>query len=362
MQEMSSRERLINAIEGNEIDRIPFSPFLAYVWESFPESIQNKGELNFYNMVGADPLWRGSVCPVKCEIPELKEKTYEKGNKIIKETITPVGTMTSHHIRSEKGNTDFLVEHPLKNEEDYKIQLWIEEHKKYSRNYKEVREHLDNEGSQGLSLGMLFPRSKTAFQSMVEHYVGTEELIYALYDYPDTVETLHNQMMENDLKAAEMAVESPYDYFITWEDSSTTNYSPDMYKKYIGTEINQICSLLSEYDKSYIQHACGHVKDILPIMKENGVMAVESISPVPTGNITLKETRKIAGDNFGIIGGIEPTKFLNLPPVQLKEYVKKVLKDGSGGSFTLANSDSCPPGVTVEKFKLVAEVAKEYRI
>jgi hypothetical protein len=62
---------------------------------------------------------------------------------------------------------------------------------------------------------------------------------------------------------------------------------------------------------------------------------------------------------MGIIGGIEPTQFLRLSETQLRPYVASVIAEGTGGPFVLANSDSCPPGVTIEKFELVAEIARE---
>ena len=46
---------------------------------------------------------------------------------------------------------------------------------------------------------------------------------------------------------------------------------------------------------------------------------------------------------------------------ELAPYVEQVIADGQGGPFILANSDSCPPGVTVEKFRLVADIAKNTR-
>jgi hypothetical protein len=61
---------------------------------------------------------------------------------------------------------------------------------------------------------------------------------------------------------------------------------------------------------------------------------------------------------MGIIGGIEPVHFLQLSESQLKPYVEAVIAEASGGPFVLANSDSCPPGVSVEKFELVAEIAR----
>lgn len=69
----------------------------------------------------------------------------------------------------------------------------------------------------------------------------------------------------------------------------------------------------------------------------------------------------MVGNRMGIIGGIEPTHFLNLSEAELGPYVESVIQDAQGGPFVLANSDSCPPGVTIGKFKKVADVAKAYR-
>jgi uroporphyrinogen-III decarboxylase len=93
-------------------------------------------------------------------------------------------------------------------------------------------------------------------------------------------------------------------------------------------------------------------------MKTHGVQSVESISPPPTGNITIREARDVIGSSMGIIGGIEPTQFLRLPEKDLRSYVESVIRDASGGPFILANSDSCPPGVTISKFELVADIAR----
>ena len=167
-------------------------------------------------------------------------------------------------------------------------------------------------------------------------------------------------MVANDLEAMKISVESPYEYFISWEDSSTQNYSPAQYDEFIGSEIGQWCDALSAAGKYYVQHACGHVDALTERMRDHGVFAIESISPPPTGNLTIKDARAKIGDTMGIIGGIEPTEFLNRDGDDLRTYTESVIEDAQGGPFLLANSDSCPPGVTVEKFKLVADVARNY--
>jgi len=40
---MNSKEGIIAALHDEPVDRMPFSPFLAYVWESFPKEVQEAG-------------------------------------------------------------------------------------------------------------------------------------------------------------------------------------------------------------------------------------------------------------------------------------------------------------------------------
>ncbi len=355
---MNSRERIAAALEGQVVDPVPFCPFLAYVWDFFPESVRSRGPLAFHQMIGADPLWRGAPCAIRSEVPGLELVQQTEGLDTQHECRTPVGTLRWLYRRSEIGNTSFLLEHPLKRIEDYKIQMWIEEHTRMTVDLQPIREFMAGDGREGLSLGMLIPRYKSAFQSLVEQHVGTEALTYALADEPEVVESLWQAMVENDRTAVRLSMEAPYDYFITWEDSSTQNYSPAQYDRYIGPEIGEWCRILKKAGRRYIQHACGHVRELVERMRDSGVYGVESLSPPPTGNVTLQEARKRVGPGMAIIGGIEPVHFLNLSEMELGDYIAQVLTDGQGGPYLLANSDSCPPGVTVEKFKRVADVVR----
>jgi hypothetical protein len=356
---MTSKERLTAALHGKPVDHLPFSPFLAYVWEHFPRDIQDLGQLAFHHRIGADPLWRGAPCAVKAIPPAQMDIRNTEGNgRSVCEIATPVGTLRQAWARSESGNTSFLVEHPLKSEQDFKTQIWIEENTTLAYDPAPVNAHFDGDGREGLSMGMLIPRGKSAFQSLVEHLAGTEELIFALADFPRTVEALWRTMVAKDLEAVNLSAQAPYTHFITWEDSSTQNYSPSQYDAYIGSEIGEWCRILSARGKHYTQHACGHIAALVGRMKTHGVQSVESISPPPTGNITIREARDVIGSSMGIIGGIEPTQFLRLPEKDLRSYVESVIRDASGGPFILANSDSCPPGVTISKFELVADIAR----
>jgi len=63
-----------------------------------------------------------------------------------------------------------------------------------------------------------------------------------------------------------------------------------------------------------------------------------------------------------LIGGIEPTVFLNSTLDELEAYVYELINNMKGSRFVLANSDSCPPGVSIEKFRLVTDIVRSKNI
>lgn len=356
---MTPKERLLAAIKGKKVDRLPWSPFLAYYWELLPQEVQNKGQLSFMERIGADPLFRGfhvlhKIKRNKCIIREW----VKNGEKyVIYETT--IGTLKERYVYSQSGHTWFLIDHPVKNLEDFKILTYINEDMQLIPHFDEFIHDYKTIGERGLYIPVIGSEMKTSFQSLVEHWVGTEELAYALADYPEKVEECLNAMKKNSIESAKISVESPAEAFIFWEDSSTTNISPWQFERYSVPEINEWGKILHHEGKHLIHHACGHLKALLPLMANTEVDMIESISPPPTGNIELWEARQMIPENIGLAGGIEPTILLNSSMEELEEYVLDLLKKMGTNRFILANSDSCPPGVMKEKFNLITDIVKQ---
>lgn len=371
---MTSKERLLASIKGEPIDRLPWAPNLAYWWEFSGEEVIKLGEVGFLKSIGADPLIRGHFacqpgktnydammlfdisydggCAIKEEIQENEKRTiYE----------TPMGNLAFIYQYSKDADTWFLREHGVKEEEDFKILTYLKNHTILTPNYERFNHEAKELGDDGLMVPELVPDYKSAFQAMVEYWVGTEGIAYALCDYPEAVEEALEAMWRLDMKAVEINAASGAECFITWEDTSTTNISPTMYEKYIAPEINAWCEYLHQHGKLYLQHACGHLKHMLPIMASTKIDAIESISPAPTGNIEMAEARTMLPKRIALIGGIEAVNFKVLSVEELKVYAKKLIGDMKGTRYILANSDSCPPYVELEKFEMLSKLAKEQK-
>lgn len=143
-----------------------------------------------------------------------------------------------------------------------------------------------------------------------------------LHDEPEKVEECLEVMREKDLETVKISVDSPAEGFIFWEDSSTTNINPAMFQKYTAPIINEWGKIIHKEGKMLVHHACGHIKDLLPLMRETEIDAIESITPVPTGNIEMKEAKNmLEGSGISLIGGIDPVFFTTSKMDELEEYI-----------------------------------------
>ncbi len=104
---MTSKERILNALHGRDVDYLPFSPNLAYVWEFFPKDIQKLGWGGFQKLIGCDPLWRGAPCVVRTIQPDkLRVVETKTDTHTFIEHHTPVGVTRQGWTRSVDGNTN----------------------------------------------------------------------------------------------------------------------------------------------------------------------------------------------------------------------------------------------------------------
>jgi uroporphyrinogen-III decarboxylase len=358
---MKAKERLTRALEGRETDKIPWSPFLAYFWEYQSQEVQKKGPLAFLEEIGADPLLRGgngaNAFTVDYGSCEVKETTKGKD----KQTLypTPFGDLVMEHRLSHK--SWFITRHPVKNAGDLEKLTWIQEQIKIKSTIDALNESLDELGERALAIPTLGHLGKTCFQSLLESWCGTENLVYLVMDNPHELDQCLHVMKEKSLETVRLSARSKGEYFLSWEDTSTTNINPAYYENYILPEINSWCDVLHGEGKKYIQHACGHLKNLLPLIGASKIDGIESVSSPPTGDIEFTDFRDGLPNDKSMIGGIEPVFFENASLVELEQEVIRLAEHCKGTPFIMANSDSCPPGVTREKMELVSRILKKLR-
>lgn len=355
---MKSRQRLLASLRGEKVDRTPWSPFLAYYWEHLPQDVQKMGQFSYMKQMGADPLLRGFHHLVRYTYRNCEIEQKQIGKEQFCTYRTPVGSITERFVYSAAGETWFIADHPVKTAEDFRILQYIYENTVISSDFERFESDKRMYGDDALLLPTIGVRSKTAFQSLVEHWVGTENLVFAVYDEPEVVEDCLAVMKAKDEENVRLSLNSSAEGFIFWEDSSTSNISPSMFERYTKPEIDRWGELIHAEGKLLVHHACGLIRDLIPLMAKSNIDAIESISPPPTGNITLQEATAMLPEHIALIGGLEPVRLLRGTMEDVAEDARELLRDMAGRRFILANSDSCPPGVEYEKFLAVSELVR----
>lgn len=355
---MNSRERLLNTIRGNETDRLAWSPFLAYFWDYQPEDVKKRGQLAFLKEIGADPLFRGFCTLITKSYRNCSVDETTKGNERCVRYETPVGNLEARYTYTKNGNTWFLTKHPVVNGEDLKVLAYLNEDMVIEPDFGKYEKGIEIMGDEALLIPVISSEMKSSFQSLLEKWMGTEELTYAVYDYEEELELCLDAMKKNSDTAARLAVQSGAEAYIFWEDSSTGNLSPSFFREYIADEISGWAEIVHENGASLVHHACGQINGLVDEMSRTGIDVIESVSPPPTGDIHIYDARKKLPDNICLIGGIEPTVLLNSSLDELKTHILDIMEKTGKKGFVLANADSCPPGVEIEKFRMISDLVR----
>lgn len=358
MSELSCKERILGALTGKAVDRVPWSPFLAYYFDHLPEEERACGELAYLQKMGADPLLRGHSAAFHAEWKGNTHHVRRENDKIYETYETKVGSLTEVKTYSPTANSWFCTTHPVQTEEDFKVLQYMFEHITVTENRGAVNNLYHTYGDRAVMAPNIGIACKTPFQSLVEHWCGTEALTYALYDFPEVVEECLAVMRARDLETVRFSADTEIDVFNFYEDSSTTNISPAMFEKYTAPVINEWAQVLHQNGKLLMHHACGHLRALIPLIAKTGIDILESISPPPTGNIDITEAAEQLPSHIALIGGIEPLFFRSCSLEELECRVRYLLDRLADRRFVIANSDSCPPDVAYEKFLLVSELVR----
>ena len=323
---MTPRERILGSLTGKSVDRVPWCPFLAYYWDKLPEATRLRGELAYQEDIGADPLLRGSGSYFSWRYGAnvtRREEHFIGGRREIFDT--PVGSLTLVYYNSGVSRTSLLKGHPIKTEEDLKVLMYMYESIEITENISAFEAYNKTVGERALLLPLVGIMSKTAFQSMVETWFGTENLAYALEDYPQLVRECLEIMWAKDAETIRLANQTSAEALLFYEDSSTTNISPSMFERYTLPEINAWGKGLHKCGKLLVHHACGHLKALAPLIAQSEIDVLESVSPKPTGNIEIEEIARILPGRMALIGGIEPLFFEKCEMKELEDRVKYLL-------------------------------------
>lgn len=358
---MTSRERILECLRGNETDRFPVWLKMANgTWKSIqPEPYRSMDNIELQRRCGCD-IMEGCYVPIEREAPHVTAHDERIEDKIIHTIQTPDGILVGEDkVESQTGSshpTRFMLETP----EDMKKLLWA---------YKETTYHVPEEKSAAaasrqkqLEADDIVTTSgcgPSPFMDVLQHLAGPINTYYLIQDDPDGFRELMDTMQLDRMRM--LRAHMPHqvaDTFWMTENTSTSLMSPAIFKEYCAPALKEYGDLCLQYDRIPVHHMCGTLNALLESIDQLPAVANEAYTTYPLGDVSLAEGRKRMPSKV-LIGGTNATLWLEPVETIVQTVAEDLAACGGREKIFLTSAGVLPPPVSFAKAKaVVAEFKK----
>jgi uroporphyrinogen-III decarboxylase len=362
--EMTGKERILNALRRQPVDRVPWVPLLVpYTIAGFPKGAPHR-VVEAQREVGCDIWTQAIVDRVGLWMPKGKSKIekiqYFEDGDIILGYKTPVGTITERQRSGVGGSLNVPVEHLLKTPEDLRVYRYVLENTFLF--VADLTDHYDWEnklvGEDGVitdvSIGL------SPFQMLINILAGVENTYALQSDEPELFDEVMELMHRNNLiQIQETIKRSKADIFVNSENTSWTTISPKFYQQYCRKQLDEYSNILHEYGKLHVVHMCGKLEFLKDEIANSSFDGVADIAPAPTGDMELWEAAKNF-PNLAVKGGIGCDTFITGDPSICYNKAVEILERTKGRpGILLGSGDSVPNGTSIENLRSVTKAVEE---
>jgi hypothetical protein len=307
---MNGRERLQAVLRKQPKDRLPWTTLVDdAVLSLVPEALRGNGGIDFYKHLGCDIfLLNGWGTPYGFRSPELRwgpevkiRRERDAGHRTVR-WQTPRGELTAIWAGSHPGKF------PVDTLEAVHIYREMWDGASYVA-------HDDSAALAGMKALIGECGVVTRFWGpstiprLLEEDMGTENFYYLMADHPDAVTGLIETMHRQELEAFRLLAEGPWDSVTLVENTSTYYISPDIYRRFNMPHQREFVEAVKARGKTAILHMCGHVLNLLDLIKETGCDGIHTLTPPPTGDTPWEKALDVLGEDLIIFGCLDPSIF-----------------------------------------------------
>lgn len=360
---MTGRERLRAILHKQPTDRLSWTTLVDNTTLlHFPKELQCGGGIDFYRHLGCDIfLLNGWNTAHSFRSPELRwhesvQEIWRRNNDTtIREWRTPRGTLTGTWQGS----------HPIKYPVDSIDAVRI---------YHEMWEgagFVEHDETQALAaIDTLVAEDgvitrfwgPSTIPRLLENDMGIEQFYYLLFDHAKEMKELITIMHERELAAFGMLANGPWESVTLCENTSTFYISPEIYEQYNMPHQRDFVHAVHTAGKPALLHMCGHVFDILDLIKETHCDGIHTLTPPPTGNTPWETALDILGEDTVIFGALDPSIFISGPVQAIGPAMDELISP----RLRQANFVLCPMAdgiqVPLDRFVAVKEWMEHNRV
>jgi len=135
--------------------------------------------------------------------------------------------------------------------------------------------------------------------------------------------------------------------------------SPSMFRRFALEPLHVVAEATHDAGGHACLHLCGRAAKLLQLAAETGAPILETLTPPPTGDVTLSQAKAAIGARLCLKGNLDPVHVVGQgTPELVAERTRECLEIGSPGSgFILSVADCLMPGTPERNLEVIAEIA-----
>ncbi len=349
---MTSRERVLLALQHKEADRIPIhdSPWGTTVtrWrkEGLPEDQSPHQYFGFE--------FSGAGCNNSLQLP----------HKVIEETdeYTIATNADGAVMKNFKGKTSTpeMIDFTITTRE-----IWEEHKPRMVMN--ESRVNLEEQleaNKKAREAGYFYPMSFGPGFTKVCDMVGPERTMIKMMTEPDWIKDIFmtDAQLCVDIAEEMMGYGIEFDAGFIGDDLGFRDYgffAPETYRELLMPAHKLICDCFKSRGLFMVLHTCGYNMEFIPLFIEAGFDCIQPLE-VKAGNDMLKLKRDY-GEHLSFMGGIDVRAMASPDPDDIiREISTKIPVMKQGGGYIYHSDHSVPDNVSLASYSRVISLAKEY--
>jgi uroporphyrinogen decarboxylase len=271
-------------------------------------------------------------------------------------TVKTVDTATL-----SKGDRHWAVEGRgmISSWDDYERFPW-ERPTQFIEEYIDYLDLIEDFIPEGMKLGVV----GTLFEEPLEWIFGYENFFYLLYDQPDLVRAVFDQVGKIMEEFYRSVVTHETVGFVFHADDlgyrSGTLISVDHLRLLVFPWFERYAFIAHQHDKPFFLHCCGRKDQIMDILIDE--VKVDAIHAFEDTSYPVHRYKKQWGDRVGLIGGVDVDKLTRYDEESLRTYIRDILEVCTeGGRYVFGSGNSIANYVPVKNYLIMMDEAQKWR-
>ena len=346
---MTVKERIIGALRGEMVDRVPFTSYINLFPEDERDPLMREGEIGLVHRVG---VYR-SKSP---NVSSKKEEYLEGSERRIRYTYeTPMGSVWETFRTGGGYGTNLRCEFLIKNPEDYKVVEFMARDIVYTSNYDGILAAEENMGDNGVVVGNL---KYSPVQQMLVLLMGPERYGIDFYENSELFNSLYDTIAEKDRELYKIAAESPVEFVIYGDNITSDMVGLERFIRYCIPCYNECAALLHQKGKKLGVHMDGNLQLLREAIARSGIDFIEAFTPSPMFDLSVAEAREAWPDK---VLWINYTSCFHVAGTEaIRAHTLELLRQAyPGDRFLISITEDVPSEFRKESFATIAQTLLE---